>query len=103
MNIEHSLLSLMVSKRVECHEQDGETLRAIDLRDATASGDPAMAFVPFDIGRPIARNGPNGSCHRATDSGGSCRPLKLHAETPRAISHGAFSATNRYACRRKLR
>ncbi|MGZ5896241.1 MAG: hypothetical protein ACXWJ6_08335 [Xanthobacteraceae bacterium] len=51
MNIEHILLSLMVSKCLERHEQDGETLPiAKELRDLTASGDPAMAFVPFGIG-----------------------------------------------------
>jgi hypothetical protein len=44
----------MVSKRDERHEQDGETLhRASFARDTTASGDPAMALVPFGIGQTI--------------------------------------------------
>jgi hypothetical protein len=41
----------MVSKRVECHEQDGETLQFAKRRIATASGDPAMAIGPFVIRR----------------------------------------------------
>jgi hypothetical protein len=44
----------MVSKRDERHEQDGETLhRANELRNTSASGDPAMALAPFGIGQTI--------------------------------------------------
>jgi hypothetical protein len=44
----------MVSKRDERHEQDGETLhRANGWCSRSASGDPAMALVPFGIGQTI--------------------------------------------------
>jgi hypothetical protein len=44
----------MVSKRDERHEQDGETLHCANgLRNTSASGDPAMALVPFGIGQTI--------------------------------------------------
>jgi hypothetical protein len=53
MNIKHSFLSLMVSKSIECHEQDGETLPRANGFDISASGDPAMALAPFGIGQTI--------------------------------------------------
>jgi len=49
----------------EGHEQDGETLlRAREARLPTASGDPAMALEPFDVGRSFARKCP--AQHRRT-------------------------------------
>jgi len=72
----------MVSKRDERHEQDGETLHgAKEFRDLSASGDPAMALVPFGIGQTICPvMSPTAPCLRASDSGGLCRPLTRHAE-----------------------
>jgi hypothetical protein len=72
MDIEHSCFLSLVRERVgrapiscESHEQDGETLpSALNVRLPTASGDPAMAFEPFDIGQSFARNCP--AQHRTT-------------------------------------
>jgi hypothetical protein len=66
MDIEHSCFLSLVRERVgrapiscESHEQDGETLpHATGARLPTASGDPAMALEPFDIGQSFARNCP---------------------------------------------
>jgi hypothetical protein len=77
----------MVSKRDERHEQDGETLHQADWWcAASASGDPAMALVPFGIGQticPVMK--PGGTLPSGFDSGGSCRPLNTSRGTfPRA-------------------
>jgi hypothetical protein len=66
MDIEHSCFLSLVRERAlrapisrESHEQDGETLPcATRARLPTASGDPAMAFVPFDVGQSFARKCP---------------------------------------------
>jgi hypothetical protein len=39
-------------QRSESHEQDGERLSA-RIQASTASGDPAMAFIPFGCERAI--------------------------------------------------
>jgi hypothetical protein len=45
MHIEHSVFLSWFSASPESHEQDGEKLsRVTAAREATASGDPAMAF-----------------------------------------------------------
>ena len=45
MHIEHCVFLSWFSASPESHEQDGETLsHVIPVREATASGDPAMAF-----------------------------------------------------------
>jgi hypothetical protein len=54
MNIEHCGCLSLLLRRHECHEQDGEMLRAAGLQQIDiASGDPAMAFdLPLN-GRAI--------------------------------------------------
>jgi hypothetical protein len=45
MHIEHFVFLSWFSASPESHEQDGEKLsRVTAVREATASGDPAMAF-----------------------------------------------------------
>jgi hypothetical protein len=45
MHIEHCVFLSWFSASPESHEQDGEKLsRVTAAREATASGDPAMAF-----------------------------------------------------------
>jgi hypothetical protein len=55
MHIEHFVFLSCFSASSESHEQDGEKLSRITaMREATASGDPAMAFRTL----PIARGDP---------------------------------------------
>jgi hypothetical protein len=55
MHIEHFVFLSWFPASLESHEQDGEKLsRVTALREATASGDPAMAFrtLPCRRGDP---------------------------------------------------
>ncbi|MGB8043020.1 MAG: hypothetical protein WCF66_08670, partial [Pseudolabrys sp.] len=52
MHIEHCIFLSWFTASPESHEQDGEKLlRIIVMREATASGDPAMAFEPCLVAR----------------------------------------------------
>jgi hypothetical protein len=49
MDIEHCGRLSWFSRKGKSHEQDGEKLCARVTRAATASGDPAMAFISSSV------------------------------------------------------
>jgi hypothetical protein len=65
MDIKHFCFLSCLSDNAESHEQDGETLaRTNSVRNSPASCDPAMAFEPFDPGKPFCLSTPGATCHR---------------------------------------
>jgi hypothetical protein len=78
MDIKHCGRLSWFSRKGESHEQDGEKLCARIARAATASGDPAMAFMSSSVshGRFTSGVSEDGLIAVRPD-GGQMRPLTI--------------------------
>jgi hypothetical protein len=86
MDIEHCGRLSWFSRKGESHEQDGEKLRARVKRAATASGDPAMAFMSSSVLRGrfnVRRLGGRPYCRPAYWRANA--PAHNRADIPRGI------------------
>jgi hypothetical protein len=95
MHIEHFVFLSWFPASLESHEQDGEKLsRVTALREATASGDPAMAFRTLPCRRRRSLSAPAKSPAAPIAAGSTSK--RVHAllyetrwaqRAPREINH----------------